>query len=67
MGTSRKSFLGKITGAAPDERGLASAVSNALAVEHGAHILRVHDVSETRQAAAVAVSIAGGALPEECS
>jgi dihydropteroate synthase len=48
IGTSRKSFLGKILdGAPPSERLGGSLASALLAVSHGAKILRVHDVKET--------------------
>jgi len=49
-GWSRKSSLGAVTGAAADDRVVASAVAAALAVQNGAHIVRVHDVCATVQA-----------------
>ncbi len=58
VGTSRKSFLGVITGKEnPADRDLATAVTVALAVERGAHAVRVHDVAAAREAAAVAAAI----------
>lgn len=58
VGTSRKRFLGEITGRAdPAERDDASAVSAALAVMRGAHVVRVHDVASTREAVRVAWAI----------
>lgn len=57
IGVSRKSFLGGITGRAVDERMLASVAAGLVAVAHGASILRVHDVSETLEALAVAGAI----------
>ena len=61
VGTSRKSFLRKVTG---DEDGadpdLASAVSVALAVERGADVLRVHNVSACKTAALLAVAMVRG-------
>lgn len=60
VGTSRKSFLGSILDAQPKGRVLGTAVSNALALERGAHILRVHDVAQTREAIAVARAIMQG-------
>lgn len=58
VGPSRKGFLGEITGRPVEDRlwGTASAV--ALAVERGAAIIRVHDVSEMRDVVAVASAIA---------
>ena len=52
-GMSRKTMLGAITGRAVDGRLSASVAAALLAAQRGAHILRVHDVSETRDALAV--------------
>lgn len=52
-GWSRKSTLGAITGRPVTERLAASVAAALLAVQHGATILRVHDVRETRDALAV--------------
>ncbi|MND00894.1 Dihydropteroate synthase [compost metagenome] len=52
-GWSRKSTLGAITGRPVGERLAASLAAALLAVQHGATILRVHDVRETRDALAV--------------
>ena len=52
-GWSRKSTLGAITGRGPDERLAASIAAALLAVQHGATIVRVHDVAATRDAFAV--------------
>jgi dihydropteroate synthase len=52
-GWSRKSTLGAITGRPVTERLAASLAAALLAVQHGATILRVHDVRETRDALAV--------------
>ena len=52
-GWSRKSSLGAVTGRPVDERLAASVAAALLAVQHGATILRVHDVRETRDALAV--------------
>ena len=57
VGISRKSFIGKILDAEPEDRlegTIAAAVVSAL---KGAAILRVHDVAEVRRALAVAESI----------
>lgn len=50
IGTSRKSFIGAITGAEVDERLFGTIASNSLAVAKGANIVRVHDVAATKQA-----------------
>ena len=52
-GWSRKSSLGAITGRPAGERLAASLAAALLAVQHGAKIVRVHDVKETRDALAV--------------
>ena len=46
IGTSRKSFLGKLTGnRAEDERLPGTIATNVLALERGARVFRVHDVA----------------------
>ena len=50
IGASRKSFLGKLLGAAPADRLPASLACACLAVEAGVQIIRTHDVAETVQA-----------------
>ncbi|MBI1965577.1 MAG: dihydropteroate synthase [Betaproteobacteria bacterium] len=52
-GLSRKTMLGRITGRDPQERVHASVAAALLAVQNGAHIVRVHDVAATRDALAV--------------
>jgi dihydropteroate synthase len=52
-GWSRKSTLGTVTGRPVGERLAASLAAALLAVQHGAKILRVHDVRETRDALVV--------------
>ncbi|OGX58750.1 MAG: dihydropteroate synthase [Omnitrophica WOR_2 bacterium RIFOXYC2_FULL_43_9] len=53
IGTSRKSFIGKLTGDPVSERLAGTISSNCFAVTNGAHIVRVHDVKETKKAMAV--------------
>src|SRR6202035_3118514 len=43
IGTSRKSFLGKITGREVDQRIAGTIATNVLAYERGARVFRVHD------------------------
>ena len=68
IGTSRKSFLGRI---AADDAGLAEPLdaqhrlagtiaTNVLALERGASVFRVHDVAPVREALAVAAATLGG-------
>ena len=57
IGTSRKSFIGKITGGKPDERMEGTAVTVAAAIMNGCHIIRVHDVAAMKKVAAVTDAI----------
>ncbi|HEY6144938.1 MAG TPA: dihydropteroate synthase [Solirubrobacterales bacterium] len=59
IGTSRKSFIGKVDGSAAGERLGGTIASSVLAAAEGAEVLRVHDVAEVRQALAVATAILG--------
>jgi len=59
IGTSRKSFLGKIDGSEVDDRIGGTIASTVLAAAEGADVLRVHDVAETAQAMAMANAILG--------
>jgi len=57
IGTSRKSFLGRLTGREdPHERVAATVATTVLAVERGASVFRVHDVAETADALKVAAA-----------
>jgi dihydropteroate synthase len=60
-GLSRKSLLAALTGRPVHERVVGSAVLAALAAERGAHIIRAHDVAETRDALAIVEALAGPA------
>jgi dihydropteroate synthase len=60
VGVSRKSMIGQITGRPIEQRATASAVAAAIAASHGAAILRVHDVSETRDAMVVMQTLTQG-------
>ncbi|MGH2986151.1 MAG: dihydropteroate synthase [Solirubrobacterales bacterium] len=59
IGTSRKSFLGALTGRAVDARLGASVASNVLALAAGAEVFRVHEVLAARRALDVAETIVG--------
>ena len=59
-GLSRKSTLGRITGRPAGERMVASVTAALLAAQHGATILRVHDVQATRDALAVWRAVEAG-------
>ena len=51
VGASRKSFLGKVLGVPVEQRLTGSLACCAMAIMEGAHIVRVHDVKESRQVA----------------
>jgi dihydropteroate synthase len=59
VGTSRKSFIGKIDGSSVDDRLGGTIASSVLAAANGADVLRVHDVAEAGQAINVASAILG--------
>lgn len=54
IGTSRKAFLGRLTGReSPDDRVAGTIATNVLAYERGARVFRVHDVAPLRDALTV--------------
>jgi dihydropteroate synthase len=57
IGTSRKSFIGRITGQRETDRIFGSAASIAIAILRGAHLVRVHDVRQMVEAARIADAI----------
>jgi dihydropteroate synthase len=57
FGSSRKSFIGKLTGAPVDERVGGTIASCVIAYANGADILRIHDVRPVREALTVAEAI----------
>jgi len=61
IGTSRKSFIGKVTGLPVERRLLGTAASVALSIAGGADIVRVHDVEEMIPVVQVADAIVRGA------
>jgi len=63
VGTSRKSFLGKITGRAAGDRVPGTIATNVLALARGASVFRVHDVAEARDALDVAAATLRGRWP----
>jgi len=56
VGTSRKSFLGKLTGREVDQRLAGTIATNVLAYARGASVFRVHDVAPMRDALTVAAA-----------
>jgi dihydropteroate synthase len=63
IGSSRKSFIGKLSGAPVGERLGGTIASNVIAYANGAELLRVHDVAPMREALTVAEAI----LDPECA
>ena len=60
IGTSRKSFIGAITGREVDQRLAGSLATCVMAYERGASVFRVHDVAATADALAVAAATVSG-------
>ncbi len=60
IGTSRKSFLGRLTGRDLDDRIAGTIATNVLAYERGARVFRVHDVAPVHDALAVTAATVGG-------
>jgi dihydropteroate synthase len=59
VGTSRKRFLGALTGREVDERLGGTVASSVLAIAAGADVVRVHDVAAVREAIEVAEVVLG--------
>jgi dihydropteroate synthase len=58
VGVSRKSFIGAVSGVPdPADRLPGTLAATAAAILGGAHVIRAHDVAETRQAARIAQAI----------
>ncbi|MEZ5559671.1 MAG: dihydropteroate synthase [Pseudomonadales bacterium] len=62
-GLSRKRMIGAITGRATGDRVVGSAVAALLAVQHGADVVRVHDVPATADALKMQAALAGQPAP----
>ena len=60
IGTSRKSFLGRISGRDVDDRIAGTIATNVLAYERGARVFRVHDVGPVHDALAVTAATVSG-------
>ena len=60
VGTSRKAFIGTITGRPVEERTFGTAATVALSIANGATIVRVHDVAAMRDVVMMARAIATG-------
>lgn len=60
-GVSRKSFIGRVTGAGTDDRVFGTAAAVAACIVKGARIVRVHDVKDMKQVVMVANAIRAAA------
>ncbi len=67
VGTSRKSFLGRIAGRDVADRLGGTIATNVLALERGASVFRVHDVAPVVDALAVAAATLAGRWPTTTS
>ena len=56
-GTSRKSFIGRVTGGEAPDRLIATLATNVIAALAGAAIIRVHDVAEHVEAMTMVAAI----------
>jgi dihydropteroate synthase len=60
LGVSRKRFIGTLSGAETPKARMPGSVAVALlAAQQGVHVLRVHDVEETRQALSLLRAVMG--------
>ncbi len=57
IGTSRKSFIAKLTGGEPRQRSEGTAATVAAAIMNGCHIVRVHDVAAMKRVAVITDAI----------
>lgn len=64
IGTSRKSFIGKITGRPVQDRLMGSTATVALAVAAGIDIVRVHDVAATKDVVDISDAVIRGVRPK---
>ncbi len=60
VGPSRKSFIGTLLGLPPEQRVEGTAAAVAVSIMNGAHIVRVHDVTEMKRVAQVTDALARG-------
>ncbi|HET7290766.1 MAG TPA: dihydropteroate synthase [Thermodesulfobacteriota bacterium] len=59
IGTSNKSFIGKIAGGETEDRLLGTAATVAIGIMNGASVVRVHDVARMRSVVRMADAVAG--------
>jgi len=66
LGTSRKSFLGAMTGADVQQREIETAITSAIGVFCGADMIRVHDCASHQKTATVAAKLADAKQVTTC-
>ena len=64
---NRKNFLREVAGRSTEEALPVSLAATSMAVERGAHVVRTHDVAETRDAALVGHEFAGERVRDEAA
>lgn len=64
LGTSRKRFIGSVTGRVVTERIMGTAASVAISIARGVDVVRVHDVEEMLEVVKMADAIAGRERPQ---
>jgi dihydropteroate synthase len=57
LGTSRKSFIGRVLNLPPEQRVIGTAATCAVGIINGADIIRVHDVVEMKQVALICAQV----------
>jgi dihydropteroate synthase len=62
LGTSRKSFLGAITGADIKDREIETAISSAIGIFCGADMIRIHDCETQQKTTLLASALADSRL-----
>ena len=67
LGVSRKRWIGELTGQSVEHRLAGSLAGAAVCIERGAHLLRVHDVAETKDLIRVLDRIRHGETSEDCN
>lgn len=67
LGVSRKRWIGELTGQSVEHRLAGSLAGAAACIERGAHLLRVHDVAETKDLIRVLDRIRHGETSEDCN
>lgn len=65
VGTSRKSFIGRVLGRPVEDRLFGTAATVAVAILNGASVVRVHDVSQMRDVAVMVQAIRDGYIPRQ--